>query len=376
MESSVNRSLHRFSTRLSPIFDREKEQQRLQQAQLIGEIGNQVADIARTEGQIAGEKAKRAPAALNQARAELEATGKPFTEQDVAQRAYNNGMAASGFGTGGKYQQAIQAATAAVQGLAGGNLSAALAGGAAPYIAEIIKNNTPDGAGRVAAHAVVNAALAVAQGNNALAGAAGAATGEVVGMIATQMYGKPVRELSETEKQTVSTLATVAAGLAGGLVGDSGASAVAGAQSGKTTVENNTLGKDKIFDINPMLKIGIEDVDGELLKGGGGIAKGQKPESNASAPMGSKQNQMNQPKNPSYQPVRNQPAVVNNRDYTGHALDRMQDRGITPTVVENVIKSGISTPSRGGTTSYYDSKNNISVVTNSTGKVVTVKYGK
>ncbi|TNP82313.1 hemagglutinin repeat-containing protein, partial [Escherichia coli] len=33
---------------LSPIFDREKEQQRLQQAQLIGEIGNQVADIART----------------------------------------------------------------------------------------------------------------------------------------------------------------------------------------------------------------------------------------------------------------------------------------------------------------------------------------
>lgn len=260
---------------LSPIFDREKEQQRLQQAQLIGEIGNQVADIARTEGQIAGEKAKRDPAALNQARAELEAAGKPFTEQDVAQRAYNNGMAASGFGTGGKYQQAIQAATAAVQGLAGGNLSAALAGGAAPYIAEIIKQTTPDGAGRVAAHAVVNAALAVAQGNNALAGAAGAATGEVVGMIATQMYGKPVSELSETEKQTVSTLATVAAGLAGGLVGDSGASAVAGVQSGKTTVENNALSKDKIFDINPMLKIGVEDVDGELLKGGGGIANGR-----------------------------------------------------------------------------------------------------
>ncbi|HFO8411656.1 TPA: hypothetical protein ACHOQR_003933 [Escherichia coli] len=68
-----------------------------------------------------------------------------------------------------------------------------MAGGAAPYIAEIIKQTTPDGAGRVAAHAVVNAALAVAQGNNALAGAAGAATGEMVGMIATQMYGKPVR---------------------------------------------------------------------------------------------------------------------------------------------------------------------------------------
>ncbi|EHW2703395.1 hemagglutinin repeat-containing protein, partial [Escherichia coli] len=240
--ADLNRDAAHANQTLSPIFDREKEQQRLQQAQLIGEIGNQVADIARTEGQIAGEKAKRDPAALNQARAELEAAGKPFTEQDVAQRAYNNGMAASGFGTGGKYQQAIQAATAAVQGLAGGNLSAALAGGAVPYIAEIIKQTTPDGAGRVAAHAVVNAALSLAQGKNALAGAAGAATGEVVGMIATQMYGKPVSELSETEKQTVSTLATVAAGLAGGLVGDSGASAVAGAQSGKTTVENNFLG--------------------------------------------------------------------------------------------------------------------------------------
>ncbi|EOK9162383.1 hemagglutinin repeat-containing protein, partial [Escherichia coli] len=240
--ADLNRDAAHANQTLSPIFDREKEHQRLQQAQLIGEIGNQVADIARTEGQIAGEKAKRDPAALNQARAELEAAGKPFTEQDVAQRAYNNGMAASGFGTGGKYQQAIQAATAAVQGLAGGNLSAALAGGAAPYIAEIIKQTTPDGAGRVAAHAVVNAALSLAQGKNALAGAAGAATGEVVGMIATQMYGKPVSELSETEKQTVSTLATVAAGLAGGLVGASRASAVAGAQSGKTTVENNFLG--------------------------------------------------------------------------------------------------------------------------------------
>lgn len=246
--ADLNRDAAHANQTLSPIFDREKEQQRLQQAQLIGEIGNQVADIARTEGQIAGEKAKRDPAALNQARAELEAAGKPFTEQDVAQRAYNNGMAASGFGTGGKYQQAIQAATAAVQGLAGGNLSAALAGGAAPYLAEVVKTMTTDPvtgevnkAANVAAHAVVNAALAVAQGNNALAGAAGAATGEVVGMIATQMYGKPVSELSETEKQTVSTLATVAAGLAGGLVGDSGASAVAGAQSGKTTVENNYL---------------------------------------------------------------------------------------------------------------------------------------
>ncbi|MCK6925634.1 VENN motif pre-toxin domain-containing protein, partial [Enterobacter roggenkampii] len=50
-----------------------------------------------------------------------------------------------------------------------------------------------------------------------------------------------VSELSEEEKQTVSALATLASGLAGGLVGDSSANAVAAAQAGKTTVENNSL---------------------------------------------------------------------------------------------------------------------------------------
>nr|WP_256464645.1 DUF4258 domain-containing protein [Erwinia amylovora] len=71
-------------------------------------------------------------------------------------------------------------------------------------------------------------------------------------------------------------------------------------------------------------------------------------EVSATLPMGSRYNQMNQPKNPSYQPVRNQPATISNREYSGHALDRMQDRGITPSVIENVIKTGKSTPSRGG----------------------------
>lgn len=98
-------------------------------------------------------------------------------------------------------------------------------------------------------------------------------------------------------------------------------------------------------------------------------------EVSATIPMGSRYNQMNQPKNPSYQPVRNQPATISNREYSGHALDRMQDRGITPSVIENVIKNGKSTPSRNGTTVHFDPKNKVSVVTNSSGRVVTVKYG-
>ncbi|HAT1617868.1 TPA: hypothetical protein I8Y09_004621 [Raoultella ornithinolytica] len=55
------------------------------------------------------------------------------------------------------------------------------------------------------------------------------------------MYGKTVSELDETQKQTVSTLATLAAGLAGGLTGGSTADTVTAAQAGKTTVENNAL---------------------------------------------------------------------------------------------------------------------------------------
>ncbi|RNN96669.1 VENN motif pre-toxin domain-containing protein, partial [Raoultella planticola] len=243
--ATLSRDVEHANQTLSPIFDKEKEQQRLQQTQLIGEIGNQVADIARTEGQIS---------AINAGKAELAARGVNEPEKGASKEAwerYNAQLAATDgykaaqqqWGTGSSVQQAIQAATAAVQGLAGSDLKAALAGGAAPYVAEVIGHySNLDDAGKVAAHAVVNAALAAAQNQSALAGAAGAATAEIVGIIATQMYGKPVSELDETQKQTVSTLATLAAGLAGGLAGDSSASAVSGAQAGKTTVENNLFG--------------------------------------------------------------------------------------------------------------------------------------
>lgn len=62
---------------------------------------------------------------------------KPFTSQDAAQRAYKNDIWRPQFlvpeGT-------IQAATAAVQGLAGGN--AAQSGGTALYLAEVVKTMT------------------------------------------------------------------------------------------------------------------------------------------------------------------------------------------------------------------------------------------
>lgn len=252
--STLSRDTDHANGSIDPIFNKEKEQKRLQTAQMIGEIGNQVADIARTNGKIAAteaanEKMKTAGSdARNAAISQLKKDGKEVTDQAIHdqmyQTFYNEAFNQSGMGTGQSTQRAITAATAAIQALAGGDIKAAIAGGAAPYIANAIANAIPekDLKGRVLAHAVVNAALAAASGRDAASAAAGAAVGELAGKIAVDGFGKQVSELGEEEKQTVSALATLASGLAGGLVGDSSANAVAAAQAGKTTVENNTLG--------------------------------------------------------------------------------------------------------------------------------------
>ena len=91
---------------------------------------------------------------------------------------------------------------------------------------------------------------------------------------------------------------------------------------------------------------------------------------------GSSRSPMNQPESPIYQPTRNHGEYINGRYYSGHAIDRMQDRGIIPSVVENTIANG--TFSEVGTDEfhYYDPENNITVVTNENGGVITLSYGK
>ncbi|WP_312202231.1 hemagglutinin repeat-containing protein [Kosakonia cowanii] len=251
---TLSRDTEHANGSIDPIFNKEKEQRRLQTAQLIGEIGSQVSDVVRTDAkitatenakasmQLADEKDRAAAISL------LQKAGKPVTDDAISdqmyQTFYNREFAKTQQGTGGSVQRAITATTAAVQALAGGDLKSAIAGGAAPYLANEIARLIPkeDWQARVLAHAVVNAALAAASKKDAATAAAGAATGELAGIIAVDAYHKTVGELSEEEKQTVSALATLASGLAGGLVGDSSASVVAAAQAGKTTVENNALG--------------------------------------------------------------------------------------------------------------------------------------
>ncbi|OAT75887.1 hypothetical protein A9B99_13840, partial [Mangrovibacter phragmitis] len=63
--SGLQRDVTKANDAISPIFDKEKEQNRLQAVQMIGEIGSQVGDIARTEGQLRAIEAGKAELAKN-----------------------------------------------------------------------------------------------------------------------------------------------------------------------------------------------------------------------------------------------------------------------------------------------------------------------
>ncbi|UYA58699.1 Putative large exoprotein involved in heme utilization or adhesion of ShlA/HecA/FhaA family [Pectobacterium sp. F1-1] len=241
--------------------------------QVVAEISNQVIDIAGMHGAIIATKAAKAEAeakvaglsaadrlAARDALATGDNSNLTPTEADIQKyvyqtsydNAYTQALNRSGFGTGGAIRQGIMAVSAAVQGLAGSNVAQAIAGAAAPYLATEIKKATTDAKGNVniaanaVAHAVLGGIVAEASGNSVLAGAAGAATGELAArVIADRLYpGKAISEMTESEKQTVTTLSLLAGGLAAGTAGDSTSNAVAGAQAGRNAVENNLFGFD------------------------------------------------------------------------------------------------------------------------------------
>ncbi|HEN3637546.1 VENN motif pre-toxin domain-containing protein [Yersinia enterocolitica] len=158
--------------------------------------------------------------------------------------------ASASYGTGSDLQRAIQAATAITQGLTGGNLGQALAGGSAPYLAHEISKYLPADqslGANLMAHAVLGALVGHFSGN-ATVGAVSAFTAEAAAPAIIKAMGWDKDSLTEKQKQTVSALATLAAGLAGGLVGDSTADTVAGAQAGNNAVENNFLSAKQIDD--------------------------------------------------------------------------------------------------------------------------------
>lgn len=182
----------------------------------------------------AAEKLSKDPAYLSASAQERERMLEASPEYRAAMKEY---------GVGSDFWLAGSAISAALAGISGGNLGAAAGGALAPYLAREIKARTQgNAAANMAAHAVAGALAALVSNNSALAGAVGAAGGELAAkIISEQYYGKDPSALTEAERKNVSALSQLAAGLAGGLLADSAGGAVTASQAGKNAVENNFL---------------------------------------------------------------------------------------------------------------------------------------
>ncbi|HHP3323505.1 TPA: contact-dependent inhibition effector tRNA nuclease [Escherichia coli] len=219
---------------IAPIFDREKEQKRLQEAQVISQVSGQMSNIVMTYGETEAMKAARKEHP-GMSDAQLRETPE-----------YREVM--KGYGTGSTPQMVVQAITGVLGGLNAGNPGQVLAGGLNPAVAQLIKQATGDNReANLMAHAVWGALAAQLGGTNAASGAAGAFSGELAARyIIDNYYGGRTDNLSEQERQQISMLATIASGIAGGLAGNSTSAAGTGAQAGKNAVENNYLSNKQI----------------------------------------------------------------------------------------------------------------------------------
>lgn len=92
--------------------------------------------------------------------------------------------------------------------------------------------------------------------------------------------------------------------------------------------------------------------------------------SHPSTPVGRRGNHIQVP------PPANTKRVIAERQFSGHALDRMQEQGIPSSAVENAIQNGERFPARNNTERFYDRRNNITVIVDKTsGVVITADFG-
>ncbi|MFA9499536.1 deaminase domain-containing protein [Mannheimia sp. E30BD] len=213
----------------------------------IGEIADKAFQIYTHSER---EKVTEAKLALGKVETRLRNEGK--TKEEIAQHPEYKALKQdlndkqqtfdNAYGTGSKTKRAVDAVTAALQGLAAKDVGQAAVGLASPYLnAEIKKYTEGDTQANLIAHALLGAVEAAVTGNNVLAGAAAGAGSEAAAdfIVKTLYKGKSTKDLTEAEKQNVALLSQLASGLASGLIGDSTQSAAVGADIGKRAVENN-----------------------------------------------------------------------------------------------------------------------------------------
>ncbi|RSB15428.1 VENN motif pre-toxin domain-containing protein [Citrobacter farmeri] len=197
-------------------------------------------------GKYAEQKAKESNAALE---AKLTAEG-AFAGMSEAQKQAAlekaEGYQDTDYGPGSEFWTKGSAAAGLLAGALGGNLKAGAAAGAAPLLAELVSKQD-DPTLRAVLHGIVAAALTQASGGSGSdgmkAGAIGAITASAMtDHLVSALYGKDVSQLTADEKRLVSSLVTIAGGLAGaaGTDGDLSMAALA-SSTAKVEVENNSL---------------------------------------------------------------------------------------------------------------------------------------
>lgn len=197
-------------------------------------------------GKYAEQKAKESNAALE---AKLTAEGKMQGETAQEREAFlktQPGYQSTDYGPGSEFWTKGSAAAGLLAGALGGNLKAGAAAGAAPLLAELVSKQD-DPTLRAVLHGIVAAALTQASGGSGSdgmkAGAIGAITASAMtDHLVSALYGKDVSQLTADEKRLVSSLVTIAGGLAGAAVTDGELSMAAlASNTAKVEVENNSL---------------------------------------------------------------------------------------------------------------------------------------
>ncbi|MCW2104141.1 UNVERIFIED_ORG: filamentous hemagglutinin [Rahnella aquatilis] len=241
--STLSRDTENANGHIDKIFDKQKIEENQAVAQAISQVGVQTMQNVVMQAQVN---------ARSDALARLSGTAEynkasPADQQKMLENSPEYIAAEQKYGIGSPFWTAGTAISGALAGLTGGDMSQALAGGLAPYLSLAVKAATTDAKGNVneveniTGHVLAGAVVAYLQGGSVSGGAAGAATSELAAqLIAKELYpGINPENLTNEQKANVSALSTLAAGLAGGVAGNSSVAAGTGAVAGKTAVENN-----------------------------------------------------------------------------------------------------------------------------------------
>ena len=219
--SSLSRDTQDANGHIDKIFDQQKIANNQALAQGISQLAPQlISDVSSS--------------LINSAKAKVESRADYQSANEAQRQAlldkdpdYQN--AQKEFGIGSPYWAAASAVSGALAGLSGANAGSALAGGLAPYLSLAVKKATTDAnnhvneAANLAGHALAGALVAYLQGGSAAAGAVGGSSGEVAASIVSGIFypGIAASALSEEQKANIRAVSSLAAGLVGGIIGDS-----------------------------------------------------------------------------------------------------------------------------------------------------------